>query len=183
MAAKTEPGAAGQGGEGDDEAPATRRARPQRSLKMRAVDYLSRREHSRSELARKLARHAEMPDEVEGVIDDLARQGLLSQERFAQSVVHRKASRLGTSRIVQELRQHGVDAEAVANVRSELAATELTRARGVWARRYGRPPADAAERVKQMRFLAARGFAHDVIRQVVGKVRAPDDEFADDDLV
>ncbi|GAA5233924.1 recombination regulator RecX [Verticiella sediminum] len=134
---------------------------------MRAVDYLSRREHSRFELSRKLARHAEEPGEVESVLDELAAQGLLSEARFAESLVNRKAGRLGTSRIVQELRQHGVKAESVAQVRAELAATELARAHEVWRKRFGRPADDPAGRAKQMRFLAARGFGHDVIRRVV----------------
>ncbi|TSH88469.1 recombination regulator RecX [Verticiella sediminum] len=151
---------------GGDEAPHPARGAG-RSLKMRAVDYLSRREHSRFELSRKLARHAEEPGEVESVLDELAAQGLLSEARFAESLVNRKAGRLGTSRIVQELRQHGVKAESVAQVRAELAATELARAHEVWRKRFGRPADDPAGRAKQMRFLAARGFGHDVIRRVV----------------
>ena len=37
----------------------------------------------------------------------------------------------------------------------------------VWQRRFGQPATDAAGRAKQMRFLAGRGFAGDVIRRVV----------------
>ena len=65
------------------------------SLKMRAVGYLSRREHARAELARKLAPHAEDPAEIEAVLDALEKEGWLSTERFAQSLVHRRASRQG----------------------------------------------------------------------------------------
>ncbi|MEW5881762.1 MAG: RecX family transcriptional regulator, partial [Pseudomonadota bacterium] len=45
--------------------------------------------------------------------------------------------------------------------------SELSRAREVWRKRFGTPPRDDAERAKQLRFLASRGFSTDVILQVV----------------
>jgi regulatory protein len=150
----------------------------ERSLKARAVDLLSRREHSRLELARKLARYAAEPSEVDDVLADLESQGLLSNDRFANSLVHRRAGKLGTSRIVQELRQHGVSAEQVAELRNNLRESEESRARAVWQKRYGKAPVDAAERAKQMRFLAARGFGTDTIRKVMA---GADNAFSDDD--
>jgi regulatory protein len=139
-------------------------------LKARAVGYLSRREHARGELARKLRPYAEDPAEVEAVLDDLQREGWLSNERFAQSLVHRRAAQHGTARIVQELRQHGLDDALVAGAREQLQATEYDRALAAWAKRYGAKPADAAEYARQARFLAGRGFAHEIIRRVL----APD---------
>lgn len=138
------------------------------SLKMRAVGYLSRREHAREELARKLAAYADDADEVEAVLDALEKEGWLSTERFAQSLVHRRASRQGTARIVQELRQHGVDDNQVAELRDQLRATEYDRALEVWKKRFDVKPADRAAYAKQARFLASRGFAHDVIRRILG---------------
>ncbi|MFF7397043.1 recombination regulator RecX [Achromobacter sp. NPDC008082] len=138
------------------------------SLKMRAVGYLSRREHAREELARKLAAYADDADEVEAVLDALEKEGWLSTERFAQSLVHRRASRQGTARIVQELRQHGVDDNQVAELRDQLRATEYDRALEVWKKRFDAKPADRAAYAKQARFLASRGFAHDVIRRILG---------------
>ncbi len=138
------------------------------SLKMRAVGYLSRREHAREELARKLAPHAEDLAEVDAVLDALEKEGWLSTERFAQSLVHRRASRQGAARIVQELRQHGVDDTQVAELREQLRATEYDRALDVWKKRFDAKPADRAAYAKQARFLASRGFAHDVIRRILG---------------
>ena len=48
-----------------------------------------------------------------------------------------------------------------------LRASELERAREIWRKKFGRQPADAAERGKQMRFLASRGFGGDTIHKVV----------------
>jgi regulatory protein len=48
-----------------------------------------------------------------------------------------------------------------------LRDSEQQRAQAVWARKFGQPPASAAERARQMRFLAGRGFSADVVRAVL----------------
>ncbi|WP_026638285.1 recombination regulator RecX [Bordetella petrii] len=138
------------------------------SLKARAVGYLSRREYARNELARKLQPYADDGADIDAVLDALEKEGWLSTERFAQSLVHRRAARQGTARIVQELRQHGVAEEQVAQLREGLRASEFTRAQEVWRKRFGTRPVDRAEYARQARFLAGRGFAHDVIRRLLG---------------
>ena len=50
------------------------------------------------------------------------------------------------------------------------------RAREVWRKKFGQPPADAAERARQLRFLAARGFSGEVARRALD---AADDTGAD----
>ena len=55
-----------------------------------------------------------------------------------------------------------------------LRATELERAQAVWRQRFGTVATDANERARQMRFLAARGFAGDVVRRVA-RDGSPDD--------
>lgn len=149
--------------------------RPPISLKARALRYLAGREHSRLELARKLARHAGEDDDVEALLDWLEAQKFLSTARFSESLVHRRADRFGNSRILAELRSHGVEDEGLAGLQEELAATEIDRAREVWQRKFGHPPADAAERVKQMRFLQQRGFSHRAIRAALQSEPAEDD--------
>lgn len=144
-------------------------ARSGPSLKARAVGYLSRREHARSELARKLRPYAEDPAQIDAVLDDLQREGWLSDARFAQSLVHRRAPQRGTARVVQELKQHGVDEAQVADLRDQLRATEYDRALEAWRKRFGDKPADRTEYARQARFLAGRGFAHDVIRRILGE--------------
>ncbi|HWP20826.1 MAG TPA: recombination regulator RecX [Burkholderiaceae bacterium] len=139
------------------------------SLRGRALKYLAAREHSRKELARKLAPHAQAPEQVETLLDELEAKGLLSHERFVESVVHRKAARFGTARIRQELHGHGLGPEQLRDALAQLQGTEYERARALWQRRFGDapPPATPAERAKQMRFLAGRGFSAEVIRRVV----------------
>jgi len=137
-------------------------------LKARALRLLARREHSRIELARKLARHAESAEALEALLDQLAEAGLLSNERFAESLVHRRAQRYGVATTRHELRTHGLDAQLVEAHVGALERSELARARAVWMRRFGAAPASAAERARQSRFLLARGFSAETVRRVVG---------------
>ena len=141
------------------------------------MGLLSRREHSRAELQRKLAPHADSQEALEKVLDDLAQAGWQSDERFAQGWVHRKASIHGAARILQDLKFQGIPAEAIAAVRSELKKTELSRAQAVWNRKFS-PSADplsAAEYAKQGRFLASRGFSIEIIRRVLKNPGQHDD--------
>jgi regulatory protein len=137
------------------------------SLKGRALKYLAAREHSRSELMRKLAPHAEDRDEIERVLDDLQSRGFLSEERFVASVVHRRAAGHGTARIRQELSLKGITADQMRAPLEELQSSELARAHAVWARRFGSPATGPREQARQMRFLMARGFSGDVVRRVL----------------
>ena len=139
----------------------------QLSLKGRALKLLAAREHSRVELERKLASHEEAPGQVQQALDELQAKGFLNEQRVVDSLVHRRAGKLGAGRIRQELQAKGVEAEKVAAAMADLKATELERAREVWRKKFGTPAADAAQQARQMRFLAARGFSGDVIRQVL----------------
>lgn len=109
-------------------------------------------------------------------------QKLLSDQRFIESLVRRRAERFGAARIQHELRTHQLSAEQLAPALEALKASELERAQEVWQRRFGEAPASREERLRQMRFLAGRGFAAEVIRKVVGAAgrscsvaEAPDD--------
>ena len=143
------------------------------SVKGRALRYLAQREHSRAELERKLARAlpdlspADAQAQIDAALDDLAAKGLLSEERTAQSVLRTQGPRYGLQRLRQTLQAKGLATDLVALTLQQAHATELERAREVWQRRFGQAPADAAERARQMRFMAGRGFEADIIRQVI----------------
>lgn len=139
-------------------------AKLQMSLKARALKYLSAREHSRLELARKLSRYAQEGDDVEALLDSLEAAKYLSQSRFSESLVHRRASRFGNSRILSELQMHGIEGVELSDIKASLAQDEASRACEVWRKKFTHPPADAADRAKQMRFLQQRGFSHSAIQ-------------------
>jgi len=178
------------------------------SIKVRALQWLAQREHSRDELRGKLLRLLQrrpsrldqgagddgrssggghparrMPTEpaepavdpateVETLLLWLEAHGHLSQERFVESRVHARQSRFGNLRIRQELQQHGVTLDA--DTQQALQRSEFDRAQALWSKRYGGPAVDAAARLRQMRFLAGRGFSIDVVRRVI-KGGAPRD--------
>ena len=142
-------------------------AAPQLSLKGRALRYLSMREHSRLELSRKLARYAEEGDDVEALLDLLEKNNWLSQERFSEALINRRAARYGNSRIVAELQSHGVNGEALQELKSNLADSEIARACEVWQRKFGTVAADPQERNKQMRFLLQRGFSQRAVQKAM----------------
>jgi regulatory protein len=138
---------------------------------------LARREHSRKELARKLAPHADSPEQLEALLDELVRLTYLSDDRFITSLIHRRGLRYGAMRLKQELGGHGLDQQKVKDALAASHTTEFERALSIWQRKFGRlglgdpevpteKPA-AAEIAKQMRFLASRGFSGDVIRKVL----------------
>jgi len=142
--------------------------RPQPSLKGRALRLLSQREHSRLELERKLAEHETEPGQLAQALDELQARGFISEERVIESVIHRRAGKLGAARVKQELVAKGLSGEAVAEALEQLRNTELARAREVWQRKFGEPATDPKEKARQIRFLVSRGFAAEVVRKVVG---------------
>ncbi len=153
------------------------------SLKVRALQWLAQRELSPQELRARLLRVATAPQpgatddrdeaeaatEVDALVAWLGAGGYLSRQRFVESRIHARQSRYGNRRIEHELRQQGVEPDAA--TRQALRDSELERAREVWQRKYGAVAADAAARVRQMRFLVGRGFSPDVVRQVVRQNR------------
>ncbi len=132
-------------------------------LRERALRLLARREHTRVELAQKLSRYVEEDDDLNGLIEDLAQSGLVSDQRFAEHFINAKQKRFGHLKIAHELKSKGVDAESIARLTVTSREQELESARKVWQKKFPSLPANAAERAKQMRFLQGRGFTNDTI--------------------
>ncbi|MEX1166942.1 MAG: recombination regulator RecX [Hydrogenophaga sp.] len=137
------------------------------SIKGRALRLLGQREHSRLELERKLRQHETAPGELARTLDDLQAKGFINEQRVMESVIHRRAPRLGALRVRQELQAKGLAPEAISQAVAELRGSEVERAREVWRKKFGKSAPDAAGRAKQMRFLATRGFGAETIHRVV----------------
>ena len=140
---------------------------PEPSLRARALNYLARRDYTRSELQRKLAPYAEDQSELESLLEDLEKRGSLSEQRFVEQMVHARQGKYGSLRIAQELRAKGIADELIRSTVTQIKGGELASARTVWTKKFGSLPTDAKQRAKQMRFLQSRGFSMDVIRQVL----------------
>jgi len=136
-----------------------------------AVGLLARREHSRTELTRKLAARGAPAELVETVLDSLAERGLQSDARYAEALVNSRIGRRhGPARIRRELNDRGV-ASALAEEALDAADIDwFELARQARQRRFGdAAPAEWNERVRQSRFLEYRGFTSDQVRFALGR--------------
>lgn len=137
------------------------------SLLGRAIRYLSMREHSQEELIRKLKPHAQTQEELEVVLQKLLDKGLQSNERFAENLIRRKAEKYGQNRLLQELKQHQIDAHIRNELLEKVQDSEFERAHALWERKFGVISKDPKEMARQARFLANRGFASDLISKII----------------
>ena len=137
------------------------------TVKAKAVSLLAQREYSRQELRDKLKAEDASPEEVEQALAQLAAKGLVDDTRVVETLVNRRAGKLGASRLRQELQAKGVSAELVAETMADLKCTELARAQAVWQKKFGLLAASAMDRNKQARFLASRGFSGEVVRKII----------------
>jgi regulatory protein len=129
-------------------------------LKARALRYLVRREHSRSELARKLAPHAQSAESLAALLEELLSRKQLSDERYAEERVRTLSRKYGPAKIRHDLRAKGISSDIVEAISGD---GELERARAILGRKYSEPAATPEERAKRARFLQGRGFSTDVI--------------------
>ena len=135
-----------------------------------AMRLLARREHSRAELRGKLVGRGFENDSVEELLQGLEDQDLLSDERFAMSLIASRAETgYGPNRIGLELRNRGVS--------EELAREALAKAEVDWGqqvtdqavRKFGSDPAQTfPEWARRARYLERRGFGQDAIRLAIG---------------
>lgn len=165
----------------EDDAPkCTQRTRPKKPLMKRALDALSRRDHSRKELERKLLRGEDDPDALEkvrGILDKLEEAGYLSDERFAKTRVSLRQKTLGDRRLRYELKRDGIKGGALANAMESISEPEPVRCLLVWRRRWSELPEDRKERDRQVRYLMYRGFSLSSINKVLrGEVEEPDED-------
>ena len=138
-------------------------------LRERALRLLARREHSRFELARKLEQTGFAASDVHLLLDEFEDRNWLSDRRFAESYVADHRARAGSVKLAYDLRQRGIAADLIEDVLAVDRDSELERAREVWRKKFGAPPATPQERARQMRFLQSRGFSPSPLRQLVDR--------------
>ena len=147
------------------------------SLMGRALRYLSRREHSRQELRKKLLPYAESDIELDELMTKLEAQSWLSDERFAESLVRRKSERYGSLKIVDELKQQGIEGDSLIEIKERLKISDATRAWELWQRKFdSMVTKDPKEKSKQMRYLVSKGFPLSVVTRIVDGRFSPSEE-------
>ncbi|MGQ9685642.1 MAG: recombination regulator RecX [Thiobacillaceae bacterium] len=136
------------------------------TLRERALNLLAWREHSRAELARKLAAHGKA-DEIQFLLDTLEREGLLSETRYVEAQARAHAGRHGSLRLKQTLQRQGVGGELLEATLAQARALDYAACKALWQRKYGRHAADDKEKARQYRFLQSRGFPSEVVARVL----------------
>jgi regulatory protein len=162
--------AAGDGGVAVPSTAPSRRHRPELTPTQRALGLLTRREHSRRELARKLASRGVEPEQAQAVIDKLSSAGWQDDARFAELLVRSRAGAgQGPVRIRAELATHALDGEIIAAAMAGLDGDWARNARDLLQRRHPAALAgDRAARRKAADFLLRRGFGMEHLRRALG---------------
>jgi len=147
------------------------------SLEATAIRLLARRDYGRAELVQRLVARGGSREDVERTLDALERCGYLSDARFAQALVDRKAGHYGKQAIAHELKERGVAPEAAAEALATLAAgDELAEATALWRRRFGVAPASDRDKARQLRFLRSRGYSTGVAWKVLRRAGVKDED-------
>lgn len=146
----------------------------EKSLRQRALEYLSKREYSAAELTQKLKGFADEADDIPTLIADFKARGWLSDARYAEQMVHARQAKFGATRVAHELREKGVDDALIAEAVAGLQGSEVERASEVWRKKFKAAPTTREEWAKQARFLQSRGFTFEVIKQILNR-QAEDD--------
>jgi len=137
------------------------------SITARAINLLSRREHSQAELRTKLRKAAFELDEINDTIDKLAAADIQSDTRFAENYLRYRSQRgYGSQKIRLELKERGVDSILINTTFEQAEIDWFALATTVRHKRFGEQvPDDIKDRAKQQRFLQYRGFTHEQINE------------------
>ena len=162
-------------------------ARKPPTIRDAALKLLSRREHSREELRRKLAEKfgRDAGGEIDSELGRLEELGLLSDLRFARAYAREVCGKFAARRVRAELKKRGVGDDDIQAALDDVgmggensAESELARARELIARRRRTdaedPDSIARENAKLMRWLATRGFSFDIARRAAAMEDAED---------
>lgn len=140
----------------------------EKDLRLQAMNLLARREHSRQELYRKLSRRGAEASLIDSVLDQLAADGLLSDERFAEAYTTARARKgHGPQRISQELEERGVGPSLIKVTLDGFDDQWLSDLRRLWKKRWPHQAIDSSEeRNKRWRFIQYRGYTWEQFKQV-----------------
>lgn len=144
------------------------------NIEATALGLLARREHSTHELRRKLHDKGFPDSEIDGALQRLARDKLLSDERYIESFIRARISKgYGPLLIQAQLQERGIARALAQECVAARAPHWLDDARRAQRKRFGAAPTDYQQRARQMRFLQQRGFTSEHINAAI---RNDDDE-------
>ncbi len=133
------------------------------------MDFLARREYGVNELVQKLVQKGCPADMAGSAVDRLQQDGLVSDERYVESVVAVRRERgYGPLRIEHELKEKGIDPSLIDRWLDTRDPQWLGVLREVHRRNYGdSTPDNFQERARRARFLQSRGFSAEQVMKVL----------------
>ena len=135
----------------------------------KALDLVSRREHSRHELMQKLdKRYPNSTPIIEDALDKLETNKILDDERFAEMYLNSRARKgFGPKKIEMELHSKKVDSFLISNA-VEAYESWLENAQRELKKKFkDQKPTDHQSKMKQKQFLFTRGFSSPIIDKIL----------------
>jgi regulatory protein len=134
-----------------------------------ALSLLALREHSKTELLNKLLVKGFNKDEIAVVLQNLEKNGLQNDERFAENyTLTRSKHGFGPIRIEAELHERGIETKIIKKVLAELEITWEKLAKEIRCKKFGQNiPTDLKNKTKQMRYLYYKGFSSSTIKDIL----------------
>ena len=137
------------------------------SVYNKALDIISRREHSDKEIKNKLLKKFNTPELIDEVILKLIENNFINNVRYAQMYVHvRKRKGFGPKKIQFELMTRGIDDSISSSAITEEGSWKEA-AQKVFNKKFQNGASNEfKERNKQKSFLQNRGFSFEEIDSV-----------------
>lgn len=145
----------------------------------RAVNYLSYRLRTETEIRKNLRKHDVSEEVIENVIDRLQRSGLVDDARFALNWVENRSEMRprGRRALSYELRQKGVNSKIIQQVVDSIDEDELAYQAASLRYRKLRNLEFQDFRKKMYSHLAQRGFNYESAAQAISRVWDEEHEY------
>jgi regulatory protein len=139
-------------------------------LKSKAIYFLSKREYAYLELFNKLKKYSDNFTEIKTLLDELKKDGYLSEDRYIKSYINSKKNKSGIAKIKYNLKLKTGNAQLVDKILAESSIDEYESALLVWQKKFkGAVTTDKTEIARQARFLQSRGFSFTTINKILKK--------------
>ena len=135
----------------------------------KALDLVSRREHSRHELRQKLnKRFPETMPIIEEALDKLVLNNILDDERFVEMYLNARARKgFGPKKIEMELYSKKVDSILIGSAIEAYESWTENAENELKKKFKGIKPTDYKSKMKQKQFLFNRGFSTQIIERIL----------------
>jgi len=140
-----------------------------------ALRILTGRDHSKSELKRKLKQRGFSPEDIAKAVSECERLDYINDERTARVFIDQMIRKgCGLNRIRHEMNKKGLQGQRIENILCEI-ESDIDEAQGAQRilqkhiKRFERENDLKKRRDKMYRFLYARGFSQDTIRKLIKK--------------